>query len=662
MDSTKKAIEVEALRDMLVSTHLYYDAGTKSLRSRAFAEFIIKILFISPDKKARFAEISNELAKIINVPKLTVQDVQSGIEFLKEKGVIEKSGNFWFLKHKESERIINDLHNAQTRINHVLDKHFGSKIDRDILLSWFKDVSTEFFSRFSEIWVKKLKREASKLPNSEQIKTIILSSIKKHNLETEETVLLDGFNSFLRDNGDFVVEQQIWSFAQSMLAARLVTAGVGPDPLSIGEFHDAKLLLDTNVLLIAALEKSRLSSAFAALAASIKQIGASFLITRETEQEYEAVVARKRTEAIRAVENFPLDVLEESKDPFLKTAIFRGCVDKESFDTFFRSIQYAPDKIGDEIVEISDDPGVLAAVESGRKNTKKQSEIATEWKSQRHFDKPRRALEHDSALDSVVDYLRTNKVKSYVISSDGPMLTLVARWAGLKLPSWVGIDTLVQILAVSSGGPGHNPENFIPLFGTIIRDDIHCDDNLYTLEDLDALLDLEDRVKELDSNEIEVFASKMRHLRMSGKPKNDNELQLEIRRTFQRKKMTSTEVTRKLEKTTEEALESLKKENNQSALIMKAFVNRIYKTEKNRKTFWWLSKIVFILIVGIVLVLFGIKNIEVNNQGLGYLLVGIGITEFLLPLFTWLLPAYKKIGIEAKRISEDKAEKAIKII
>ena len=662
MNKTSSAADIESIRDILVPTHLYYDAGTRSLRARAFAEIITKILFLKPDKKARFTEIAEEAAKIVGVPRLTVQDVQSGIEFLKEKGVITKSGNFWFLKHEESERITVDLQNAQSRIDHILDKHFGTKIDRGVLRAWFKSVAVEFFGRFSEVWAKKLKREAPKLPDSDQIKSIIIGSIKEHHLEVDTQTLTDGFNSFLRDNGDFIVEQQIWSFAQAMLAARLVTASVGPDPLSIGEFRDAKLLLDTNVLFTAALEKSRLSSAFSALAASIKQIGAAFLITIETEQEYEAVVARKRVEAIRAVENLPLEVLEESKDPFLKTAISRGCVDRKSFDTFFGSIQHAPDKIGDEEIKRSDDEKIGAAIEAGRKDTKKQAQIAAEWKAQRHYDKPKRSVEHDAALDSVVDYLRKDGTKSYVVSADGPMQTLAVRWAGSNPPSWIGIDTLIQILAVSSGGPGHKPENFIPLFGTIIRDDIHYDDMVYTLEDLDALLDLEERVKELSPREIEAFATKMRHLRMAGKPKNDSELQLEIRRTFQRKKMTGTENTAKLEKTIGETRESLKKESEHGTATMTALVKQIYQIEKIKKIGWWVLKLFGILVVGIVLSYLGIRAISANDPNLGYFLLTLGVAEFLIPLFVWMMPAYKKIDGEAKLLAEKKAKEAVKSV
>ena len=648
----------ENLRDLLVPTHLYYDVGTKSLRTRAFGEIITKILFLTPEKKARFTTIAEESARIVGVPKLTIQDIQDGLEFLADKGVILKQGNFWFLKHEESEKIESDLKSAQGRIDYILNKHFGTKLDRQALQAWFKDIAISYFGRFGDVWAKRLKREPAVTPDADQIEDVISTTIKTHHLEENEVELRDGFKSFLRDYNDPNVEQQIWSFAQAMLSARLVTAGVGPDPLAISEFRDCRLLLDTNVLLTAALEKSRLAAAFSALANTIKQIGTSFAITRETINEYETVVARKRKEAIRAVESYPIAVLEEAKDPFLKTAIARGCIDAESFGRFFDSIRSVPDKIGEEEIHILDGAAIDKAAEAGRRDLKKQAQIEAEWKTQRHYDKPKHSAEHDAALDSVLDYLRKSGERLWIISADSPMQTLAARWAGSNPPTWIGVDTLIQILAVSSGGPGHKPDNFAPLFGTIIRDDLHTGDSIYSLEDLDALLDLDDRVKELTKEEIESFASKMRRLRMAGKPKGDSELQLEINRTFQRKKMTSDANATRLERQVGEMELNLKKETAGKALIIDALVSQIFRGERLKKIILWLLKIIVILAIGCVLFIVGFNSSKFDST-LGYFLMGLGLTEFILPLFIWIIPAYRKIKTEAQSIAEEKAKKII---
>jgi hypothetical protein len=38
------------------------------------------------------------------------------------------------------------------------------------------------------------------------------------------------------------------------------------------------------------------------------------------------------------------------------------------------------------------------------------------------------------------------------------------------------------------------------------------------------------------------------------------------------------------------------------------------------------------------------------------------VAEFLIPLFVWMIPAYKKIDGEAKLLAEKKAEEAVKSV
>jgi len=649
----------ESLRDLLVATHLYYDIGNKSLRARAFGEIITKIVFFCAEKKAKFNDITAGVAKVVGVPQVTAPDIQSGLDFLKEKGTLEKRGKFWFLKNEENQRIETDLKNAQQRIDHILDKHFGTKMDREKLTAWFKDAAVNVFSQFSEVWAKRLRRESVKLPDPEKIQSIITDLLKTYDLENDKSICLNGFNAFLQDYEDVAVEQQIWSFAQAMLSAKLVTASIGPDPLSIGEFKNCKLLLDTNILCTASLEKSRLAKSFSSLAASIKSIGASFATTEETKDEYERMILRKKEQALRAINSYSMSVIKDARDPFLETALSRGCIDEESFARFFDSIKNFPDKIGSEVIEMLHGREIEKAIQEGRNDIKKQSVINAEWKSQRHFDKPRHALEHDAAMDSVLEALRKDDVKSWIITADGPMQTLSARWAGARPPSWIGIETLIQILAISSGGPSHKPEHFAPLFGTIIRENVHSSDLTYTLEDLDSLLDLEDRVKELENVEIEKFATKMRRLRMSGKSKNDSELQLEIRRTFQRKKMNESEVVRKLERRVAETTESLKQSEVNSETAEKALIAKIYREESLKNIIKWVLKIVLVLLIGAVLVWYGTNLWNNGKPGIGALLVGVGLTEFIIPVFAWIIPGYKKIWAEARALATEKAKKIL---
>jgi hypothetical protein len=646
----------DSIRELLVVTHLYYDIGNKSLKARALGEIITKILFLNKDKKDRFIKIGEDVSKIVGISKISPEDIKSGLDFLTEKGVITKQGKFWVLKSEESQQIETSIASAQKRIDYILNKHFGTKIEKEKLEAWFKEAAIKVFSQFSEVWAKRLRREPVKSPNSEKIQKIVFGSLKEHHLEDKSVELIAGFNAFLQDYDDVMVEQQIWSIAQAVLSAKLITASVGPDPLSISLFKNSKLLLDTNILFTAALEKSRLAKSFLSFATSIQGIGASFAVTKATEDEYEKVVMKKQKQAIRAIENYPLDVLKDSHDAFLKTALDRGCEDADSFVTFFDSIKFIPDRIGTEKVELLDDPEIEKARQNGYKDKNKQSAINAEWKAQRNYNKSKYSLEHDAALDSINEFLRSQGINSWIITADGPMQTIASKWTAHEPPTWIGLDTLIQILAISSAGPQHNPENFAPLFSTIIKENIHLNDSIYTLEDLDALLDLEERSNELESAEIKKFAAKMRKLVVSGKSKNDSELQLEIRRTFQRKKMTGDEETRRLERQVEETKESLRQKNDQSLIAEKALIDQIYGPEKIKLSLLLLIKIIIILLIVATLTNFGLKSWS-TNEGLGLFFFATAIAIFLafIPLYL----SYEKIHIKALTFAEQKAKKLI---
>jgi hypothetical protein len=126
--------------------------------------------------------------------------------------------------------------------------------------------------------------------------------------------------------------------------------------------------------------------------------------------------------------------------------------------------------------------------------------------------------------------------------------------------------------------------------------------------------------------------------------------------------MTGTENTVKLEKAIGESRESLKKESEHGTATMTALVKQIYQIEKIKKIGWWTLKLFSILVVGVVLSYLGIKSISASDPNLGYFLLTLGVAEFLIPLFVWMIPAYKKIDGEAKLLAEKKAEEAVKSV
>lgn len=648
----------DELRDLLVPTHIYYDVGTNSLKDRALGEIITKILYLQPDKKARFGDIQKFIIDILGIPSIPNQNVQSGLEFLKRKCVVVKQGKFWFLSKQTCERVANDLIQSEKRIEHILDKHFGTKIDRPKLTAWFKKTAANFYGKYGEILSKRLIRQDTHLPSEELINSLLTEPTTSLGLEEYQKILSNGFHSFLKDSIDPIINQQIWSFAQAMLSAKLVSASIGVDPISINEFRDSKLFLDTNVLFIASLEKSRLSKALLSLGAGVAQIGATFHVIHETKEEYKKVVVRKREEALRVVAELPLDVIEDARDMFIKTALGRGCVDVNSFSTFFENIKDIPDSIGGAKVNLEDYEDTRKACTLGTKDEKRKNDISSEWKRVRGYSKATGSIIHDSCLDAVADSVKKKGEKVWIITLDSTMQNLAVKWAGENIPTWIGLDTLIQLLAISSGGPSHEPQNFVLLLNTVITNDVYANDKVFTLEDLDSLLDLEERIKELSKEDMENFASKMANLRMKGRPKGDSELQLEIRRTFQRKKMNSDEATKQFEKRASDAEIELSDETKKRSGTESVLLGKIIKEEKLKFYVFLILKILFLLVVGFFIVYLGWRMIiKDQNAGWGWLLISFGIVEILMSTIKWFvskLTSAKKV-IESKSIDKLKS-------
>lgn len=642
----------EELRELLVPTHIYYDAGTKSLKGRAFGEIITKCLFLLPSKKATFFEIKDLVAKFVGMPNLADKDMKSGFEFLKNEQVISKQGKYWFLAKETTERIEKDLINAEGRIKHILDKYFGTKINRLLLEKWFKFSVAAFYGKFGEVFSKRLKRQSVALPSEDSLLSVIEKPISDLNLEKHKDILRAGFQAFIKDVDDPITNQQIWSFAQAMLSAKLVNASFGPDPISINEFRNTKLLLDTNVLFVATLEKSRLSSALSSLASSINTIGSTLYITYETREEYRRVVARRKERVMRAINELPLDIIKDTKDSFVKTAISRGCVTKDSFETFFDSIADVPATIASEKINIEDSPEVKKASDEAAKDKNKKEEIAKEWFRIHHYSKSQNSIVHDSSLDGVADFLKGKGENIKVITADASMQNVSIKWSGSSIPTWVGLDTLIQLLAVSGVGPSHKPENFAPLLNSVIINDICANDKIFTIEDLDGVLDLDERVKELSKEEIENFATKIFKLRMIGKSKNDSELQLEIRRTFQRKKMNYDENAQKLENRAQNAEQYFHVEQKRTASLETYLSKKTYKGElvKSYLLYGFLTSLC--ILFGVVIIFIGYNIRQTHNQ-LAWFLISFGAIEIILSTFKWIIPKLKEIPVIAKENADN---------
>jgi hypothetical protein len=117
------------------------------------------------------------------------------------------------------------------------------------------------------------------------------------------------------------------------------------------------------------------------------------------------------------------------------------------------------------------------------------------------------------------------------------MLHLSKKWHEQEgLPVWIFLQALVEMLAVYGAGPKYDPEEFAPLLGALIRSETQDVFAEFQIEDLGELVDIDARVFELEDDEVVSFANKVHQLKFSGDD-NTGSIQLQIKRTFQSRRL-----------------------------------------------------------------------------------------------------------------------------
>lgn len=526
-------------RKSLAVVQLQYDISSKSLKTRAISEILAKTLYQHTGQPLGVSRLSSKAAGFAELVQIQNELTLDGLKWLKENGWVEEKSGGWQLTEGGKARIENRLTESDDRISNLLKKHFGLHIEHKVLRDWFQSASTAFFAEYGEVIFRTLLREQVSLPGRAQLQTILEECIKKFGLDTQRESLINGFYQFINDV-DPKAEAQKMSFAVTTLSARLIAAATGPDPISLPEFERSRLFLDTNVLLLERIETTNeeSSAALIALVKALDSIGASLHIIRLTKEEYESVIARKRTQIIKVLDGgVTLGVLEKSGDPFLRAAIKNQAQTKEDFIRFFDSVATAPTSIDGVQIELLDFPELEAEIQKTLLNKKLIHEIADEWKRLRGFEKKDVLAEHDAALNASALYYKKKSERVWIITRDRSMLNLSRRWHEHDgLPVWVYLHALVEILAVYGAGPTFKSEEFAPLLGALIRFDAQETFADFRLEDLGELVDIDARVFELSDDEVASFAQKLHQLALSGSDDTSN-LQLHIKRTFQGRRL-----------------------------------------------------------------------------------------------------------------------------
>jgi hypothetical protein len=524
------------LDKILKTLHLRLDSTSKSLTKNAVSQLIIKILF-QHSNPLRFIEIEEGLKLFL---KTTIEEIriEKALEKLIDNQKIKYEKKKYSLTRSNRKTIEKRYSESKDRLDRIVTKYFHPfSSEKEIVLEWFSDSTIEFFKSYSNDWISDLcftKSEKLKTKKENIFKHIERRTQNNKELEkADQNKLIENFIECLIHKKDADLDAHLWEYGTSAFAANLLQSSIGADPISISAFRDSKCVLDTNVLMNIGLEASEYHYAIKKLDTIFDELNINPGYFHITEQEYINTVSNKNEEILRTASKFSYDVIKETDDHFIQSAIKRQCHLYEDFETFCQQILLPP-KTLDEKQEISffnDDKDLDKAIEIAQNDDKKRTELNNIFKNVTGKDKREKALIHDVGLLAGIEYYRKSE-KAFIISQE----VSINKYSHTKpvienLPLAIKLETIINMLAIDNGGTDVNPTDFSTLFADMIRFNLQPDKNTFEVADLAKLLDTERQIEQLPAEEVIKMANNLHHNRSKGL--NDEEVSLALNREFQ---------------------------------------------------------------------------------------------------------------------------------
>lgn len=641
----------------LATIFLRYGSGAKPLTTLAFSQLITKILFLARGPLSE-EKISLKITDILNIKNVSRELIGDSLLDLKEDGKIFLRKEKWELSREAKDTLVEEIDLLKKIKRKVVKDHFISttnKLDYNLVDDWFDDAASDFFSYFSEDWIKSvckgtnLKKELLK---QRSIKDLILPSIRKANLTQHEKDLIQGFISFIQ--GETPNDNQyLMNLGFAALSAKLVASNLGTDNVVLQEIKDTTYILDTNFLLSIALESKMKPEYVEALGRALKKVNSKVVFLHETKEEYLRVVHAKKKEILSLLEIYDCSVVENAFDDFIKTAKIRGCKNVNDYERFFEDISQIPDQISQGIeINMEDDEVIQELTEKAKNNLGLQKQIKETCLSLRpkNMLKSTLAIKHDAALITIAEKFRSDNERYLVLTKDKILLQIsLNRTGNHEMPLVLTPDTLAQLLAIDNAGPDFDPSDYAPLLSGMLINRCTPPVDTFTPEDMHLLYNLDNRISDLPPEEVQEIAIIVAKERMSGKKMDDKNFQLKVNRLFQKKELS---VKREVEDyqrraaQAEKSIMELQKENNE------------YRAEKLKKNAWKnfiLKKLIpkGLLSSGLACIVFFItKEVITRDNGASELDIMNTIAtmiSFVIPFFYSLKSDFSKLRRSIKK-------------
>ncbi|MBE9577043.1 hypothetical protein [Flavobacterium proteolyticum] len=556
----------------LKTLHLRLDSTSKSLTKNAISQLIIKVLF-QHEKPLKILQIETDLEKILKT-KIETNRVLEGLEKLIEKKEINFEKDSYELTRPNRRELEKRYSESKNRLNRIIEKYFSPfHSDKDVVIEWFSDATVEFFKSYSIEWISDLcytKSEKLKTKKENIFKHIERRTQHNTELDKEDkTNLIESFVECIVHKKDSDLDALLWEYGTSAFAANLLQSSIGADPISINAFRDSKCVLDTNVLMNIGLEASEYHYAIKKLDTIFNELNINTGYFHITEQEYIKTVANKKKDILKTASKFAFEVIKETDDHFIQSAIKRKCRLYEDFETFTEQISLPPKRLDEkkEINLFNNDENLDIEIQNAQNDAKKKEHLNSLFKDVTGNNKKEAPLLHDVGLIAGIEYYRKTE-KAFVLSQE----ISINKYSHTKpikdnLPIAIKLETLINMLAIDNGGTDVNPTDFSNLFADMIRFNLQPDKNTFEIADLSKLLETELQIEQLPSEEVIKIANNLHKNRIKGLP--EDEISLALNREFQDVKL-------KFVADLDVAYESLSYEKREKEIK----TNQLSKTEK----------------------------------------------------------------------------------
>lgn len=527
---------------ILKSVYLKLDSNMQSLTKNATAQFLVKLIYAAESGLSQKDLISRYKEAIRN-QYIDEKDIITTLDDLVTNENIKYRNGYYYLSTSRRKKIDASYQESQRRNIEIVETFFHPCFSTvEIILEWLSDSMIFFFETYSNEWMSNIcyDKSGKAIINSKESILSTISRRTSNNKRLDKRDLKELSNKFI----DFistknpVVDTYLWEYGTSAFAAKLITAANGADKLSIETFKKCKCVLDTNILMNIGLESSDYYSALKSVEDVFSKLNVEVGVFHITRDEYVYTVGQKRDKILELLsKGYSIDVIRELPDQYSQTAIKRSCTNETDFERFFDQLLDVP-KFLDEMLPINlydHDKDLENTITKAQEDPQKQSELNNIYKNIIGRDKNQHSLIHDIGMIAGADYLRMTG-KAFILSQEISVNGYSKQRPSVSdLPLSMKLETLINVLAINSGGVDVNTSDYIPLFASMIRSGIHSHKDTFKIEDLSLMLEREEQIAQLPSMEVIKIAKDINRRRLLGEP--EDKIGLELSRQVQGAKL-----------------------------------------------------------------------------------------------------------------------------